>query len=52
MEDLEGKLHKYRQKYEKCLIVTEGIFSMDGDLSPQDQITIIKNRFNAFANDN
>ena len=48
MIDLEVKLRKYRQKYEKCLIVTEGIFSMDGDLSPQDQITIIKNRFNAF----
>jgi len=45
--DLEAKLIKYRNKYNKCLILTEGIFSMDGDLSPQDKISDIKNNYNS-----
>ena len=48
MKDLENKLIKFRKYYKKCLLVTEGVFSMDGDISPIDEITILKKRFNAF----
>ncbi len=48
MKDLENKLSKFRKYYKKCLLVTEGVFSMDGDISPIDEITILKKRFNAF----
>ena len=33
MSDLEKKLISYRKKYEKCMILTEGVFSMDGDIA-------------------
>ena len=48
VNDLEKKLIKYRNKYLKCLILTEGVFSMDGDISPQDEISVIKKKFNAY----
>ena len=48
MLDLERKLVSYRKKYQKCMILTEGVFSMDGDISPQDKITKLKNKYNAF----
>jgi 8-amino-7-oxononanoate synthase len=46
VDDLENKLIKYRNKYLKCLILTEGVFSMDGDISPQDKISVIKKKYN------
>ena len=46
--DLENKLMQYRKKYLKCLILTEGVFSMDGDISPQDEMSVIKKKFNAY----
>mgnify|MGYP001366895403 CR=1 FL=1 len=48
MDDLEDKLEKYRKKYKKCSIITEGIFSMDGDISPQDKISKLSKKYNAF----
>ena len=47
MTDLERKLIKYRNRYKKCLILTEGVFSMDGDISPQDKISDIKKKYDA-----
>ena len=47
MEDLEKRLYKFRNKYDKCLILTEGVFSMDGDISPQDDISDLKNKYSA-----
>ena len=46
-QDLEKKLYKYRKKYHKCMILTEGVFSMDGDISPQEEISYLKNKYNA-----
>lgn len=41
-------LEKYRDEYRKVLIVTEGIFSMDGDIADVPKLIAIKKRFNAF----
>jgi glycine C-acetyltransferase len=38
MKDLESNLQLHRRKYSGCLVVTEGIFSMDGDIAPVDKI--------------
>lgn len=45
---LENLLSRIRLKYERVLIVTEGLFSMDGDIAPLKQLIEIKNRYKAF----
>ena len=47
VEGLEKQLYKFRNKYDKCLILTEGVFSMDGDISPQDDISVLKKKYSA-----
>ena len=47
VENLEKLLYKFRNKYDKCLILTEGVFSMDGDISPQDNISVLKKKYSA-----
>ncbi len=34
LEDLKVKLEQNRARYRKCLIITDSVFSMDGDLCP------------------
>lgn len=48
MKDLERILAKTRSKYNNCLVITEGVFSMDGDISPKKNILKIKKKYNAF----
>jgi len=36
--DLENQLKQHREKYRRCLIITDTIFSMDGDLCPLPKI--------------
>ena len=43
---LEHLLKKYRDKFRNCLIVTETIFSMDGDRSPLKEIASLKEKYN------
>lgn len=43
---LESLLRKERHRFEEALIVTETIFSMDGDRSPLKEITLLKERYN------
>lgn len=49
MADLEDKLRQVHGKYKKILIVTDGVFSMDGDIAPLDQIVKLADEFNAMV---
>ena len=46
MEDLEKKIQKYRSKYKKALIVTDTVFSMDGDKANICDLVRLKKDYN------
>lgn len=48
VESLATQLADIRHKYEKILIVTESVFSMDGDISPIDKIIALKKQYECF----
>jgi glycine C-acetyltransferase len=43
--DLEKVINENKGSYKHALIVTDGVFSMDGDIAPLDQIYEIANRY-------
>lgn len=43
--DLERILKKFRKK--RKLVITDGVFSMDGDIAPLDKISILCKKYNA-----
>jgi 8-amino-7-oxononanoate synthase len=47
-DHLESLLNRYRTNYERVLIVTEGLFSMDGDIPDLPKMIELKNRYKAF----
>lgn len=46
-EELEKKLEKYRDDYENAIIITESLFSMDGDLADFEKLIALKEKYNA-----
>ncbi len=46
VETLEHLLSKHRKKYRHCFIVTDSVFSMDGDIAPIDKLFEIKKIYN------
>ncbi len=46
-EALEKILARRRPDYDRCFIVTDSIFSMDGDLAPLEKLVAIKRRYDA-----
>lgn len=46
-EHLESLLQKYREKYETAIIITESIFSMDGDCADLNKLIHLKKKYNA-----
>jgi glycine C-acetyltransferase len=45
--DLERAFHDERGKYGRALVVTDGVFSMDGDITPLDQIYAVADKQDA-----
>lgn len=45
--DLEKALEEHRAKYPHALVVTDGVFSMDGDVAPLDKIYAVTKRYEA-----
>jgi len=45
--DLEKKLEKYRNSCKRSLIITESIYSMDGDIVDLDRVVSLKNRYDS-----
>lgn len=45
--DLEDVLKKNQGTYRRALVITDGVFSMDGDLAPLDQIYGVSSRYDA-----
>ncbi|MCD6090849.1 MAG: glycine C-acetyltransferase [Bacteroidales bacterium] len=48
MEDLEAQL-KVAQKHRFRLVVTDGVFSMDGNVAPMDKIVELANKYDAMV---
>lgn len=48
MEALAKLLEEHRNKYQNVLIVTEGVFSMDGDVANLPRLIELKKQYNAF----
>lgn len=49
LEDLTAKLEENRARYRKCLIITDSVFSMDGDLCPLPQLLALAGKFNCMV---
>jgi glycine C-acetyltransferase len=45
--DLERVLSENRASYPRILVITDGVFSMDGDLAPLDEIYQVTQKYNA-----
>ena len=48
LESLENLLKKYRKNHQKCLIITENIFSMDGNLGKINAIITLAKKYDCF----
>ncbi|MEO0636002.1 MAG: aminotransferase class I/II-fold pyridoxal phosphate-dependent enzyme [Pseudomonadota bacterium] len=44
MNALDELLHQVRGQFDKCIVVVEGLYSMDGDCAPLEKLTEIKRR--------
>ncbi len=44
-EDAEAKIKEHLPQYRRGLLVTDGVFSMDGDVAPLDKLTEVANRY-------
>jgi glycine C-acetyltransferase len=49
MSDLEKVLKDADKKYRRILIITDGVFSMDGDIAPMDKIVKLANEYGAMT---
>jgi 8-amino-7-oxononanoate synthase len=49
LADLTAKLQEHRAKYRRCLITTDSVFSMDGDLAPLREIMDLAHRYDCMV---
>ncbi len=45
-EDLDRVLREERSKYPRAMVITDGVFSMDGDIAPLDKIYAVSQNYN------
>jgi glycine C-acetyltransferase len=45
-EDLDRALREERSKYPRAMVITDGVFSMDGDIAPLDKIYAVSQNYN------
>ena len=43
--DLEVQLKEHRDKYRRAMVITDGVFSMDGDIAPLDEIYAVTRNY-------
>jgi len=48
LDHLEELLSRFRKNHQHCLILTDGIFSMDGDLAPVAEMATLARRYDAW----
>jgi len=48
MQDLAQKLKQAKEKYSKIWIITDGVFSMDGDIAPLNEIYELATEYDAY----
>ena len=46
-QDLERALIEEREKFPRAMVITDGVFSMDGDIAPLDKIFEVVQKYNA-----
>jgi glycine C-acetyltransferase len=46
VEDLKRALDENRSKFKRALVITDGVFSMDGDVAPLDEIYAVTQGYN------
>jgi 8-amino-7-oxononanoate synthase len=49
LADLAAKLVQQRESFQRCLIITDSVFSMDGDLCPLPEILDLADRYDAMV---
>ncbi|MFA0752353.1 MAG: hypothetical protein IMHGJWDQ_000104 [Candidatus Fervidibacter sp.] len=49
MDELKEKLQEHRHRYRRALIVTDGVFSMDGDIAPLPEIVKLAREYDAIT---
>jgi 8-amino-7-oxononanoate synthase len=49
MAELQHRLEEHRGNYRRCLILTDSVFSMDGDLCPLPQLLALAETFNCMV---
>ena len=49
VSDLEQLLIENKPKFRKILVITDGVFSMDGDLAPLDEIYKVTDKSDVFS---
>ena len=47
-ENLEGLLKKHRNNYKKAVIISESVFSMDGDIADIKKLVELKKKYNCY----
>jgi len=47
VRDLEKQLKEQRSSYPRAMVITDGVFSMDGDVAPLDKIYAVTQNYNA-----